>query len=132
MHLQGPCFNPELELPSGFSLGFLVSSHFPKKHACKWTGYSILPLGVAEWVNGCVNGGLPWTGIPARIYSQLMSSVPKVDSMVLLSRIKCTFVAKVLIDVLLNCLIALACFSLTFAPTNHNMLCFISLVYTFK
>lgn len=45
-----------------------------QKHASGQIGDSKLPLGVKERVNVC--GVLPWTGIPSRMCSRLVPSVP--------------------------------------------------------
>lgn len=53
--------------PCGFSPGYLLSSHLPKKHAGRWIGYAKSPLG--ESVCKCVRS-LDWDLIQG--YSCLM------------------------------------------------------------
>lgn len=76
-----------------FCVGFLWILQFPpslQKHAIMCIGYLKLPIDVKECVIVCAHGAQQWTGIPSRVFSCLVLTVPGIGSrsIMILTRIK--------------------------------------------
>lgn len=83
LHLQGRLFDPRLRVSSLCVEFSMCTLRFPStslKHARMWTGDSKLPLGMKKHVYGFVHIVPKWLGVPFRLYSCHVPSVPEIGS----------------------------------------------------